>query len=207
LYTASKDIPHGSRHTGEPRSADADTVGNGGKVSDGAGNAVKKNTSGAIRETVVKPAQKQGTKRKTDDQPETEGKKSTLAPLKKAKTTEEAPLKLTAPVAPRQTPVTPRQTSVAPHQTPVAPRQILIAPRQKPAAPHQKPVAALSKAGSKKRSSATDDEGITTADDPKTPVPPQKKPRINKNDAHKGNTSQPQPIRRSGNVSLILKCQ
>jgi hypothetical protein len=200
LYTASKDIPHGSRHTGEPRSADADTVGNGGKVSDGAGNAVKKNTSGAIRETVVKPAQKQGTKRKTDNQPETEGKKSTLAPLKKAKTTEEAPLKLTAPVAPRQTPV-------APHQTPVAPRQILIAPRQKPAAPHQKPVAALSKAGSKKRSSSTDDEGITIADDPKTPVPPQKKPRINKNDAHKGNTSQPQPIRRSGNVSLILKCQ
>lgn len=142
-------------------------------------------SSNAIHETVEKPAQKQGTKRNSD-QLEKEDNKSIAAPSKKLKTTEEAPMSTPVRVAPR------------------------------PVSKGKKPAAAQSKAGdhgkiSKKRSilPVTDDEGITTPEDPKTPAPPLKKPRVNKNDQPskgKPQKGKPQPIRRTGIISLILKC-
>jgi hypothetical protein len=136
--------------------------------------------------------EKPGTKRKST---QIETGDSTFrpasVPLKKAKTTQE-PTKSTS------TRVAPRQNSAS------------ATPRQKPAAPSQKPVAATSHGSnrnSKKRTSLTDD---AFPEDPKTPAPPLKKPRVNR-DAHEGNSKKPQaqaakPLRRSGNVSLDLKC-
>jgi hypothetical protein len=144
----------------------------------------------------------QGTKRKTNPH-ETGDNKSTSMPLKKAKTSKEAPRSTSASVATRQKPAstTPRQkpASATPRQKPAS-----ATPRQKPAAPS---VAAPSNTNknSKKRSNLTDD---AIPEDPKTPIPPLKKPRVNKNDAaREGNSKNPQEIRRTGNVSLDLKCR
>jgi hypothetical protein len=187
LYTASKDVPQGPRHDRHSESENADNA-KAGKASNSADNRGAKNTSNAIPEAVVKPAQKQGTKRKANDRLETEGDnadKSVSVPPKKTKTTE-APKKANT-------------TNKVPKSTP---------------ARIKKPAAASSRAGEiskspKKRSSPTDNEGTATTMDPKTPAPrPLKKPRVSEsNNAHKAISRKPQLLRRSGIISesLILK--
>jgi hypothetical protein len=144
----------------------------------------------------------QGSKRKTNPH-ETGDNKSTSVPLKKAKITEEASRSTSANVASHQksanTIPSQESASATPRQKPTS-----ATPRQKPAAPS---VAAPSNTdkNSKKCSNHTDD---ALPEDPKTPVPPLKKPRVNKNGtAREGNSKKPQAIRRTGNVSFDLKCQ
>lgn len=131
--------------------------------------------------------ERQGTKRKTS-QLDNAGKIASM-PLKKAKTTEE-PKSTSARVAPRQ-----NSASATPRQKPAS-----VTPRRKPAEPTQNPVAAPSykNKNSKRRNSLTDD---AFPEDPKTPAPPLKKPRVNR-DTHEGNSKKPQaqaqPLRRTG---------
>jgi hypothetical protein len=167
-------------------------------------------------------------KRKTS-QLEAGDNKPASAPLKKARTSEEAPRSPSARVTPRQsTPnaaLSPRQRSASatPRQKPTSAtsrqkpttssgsatsRQKTgsATHRQKPTAPSQNPVAAPSETSKnpKKRSKFTDD---AIPEDPKTPAPVAKKPRVSKDDAaHKGNSKKSQPIRRSG-MSHDLKRQ
>lgn len=144
--------------------------------------------------------ERQGTKRKPSQLDNT-GKQASM-PLKKAKTTEEPP--------------TGRSTSarVALHQNSASitrQKPASVTPRRKPAEPTQNPVAAPSynNKNSKKRNNLTDD---AFPEDPKTPAPPLKKPRVNRN-ALEENSKKPQarakPLRRSGtsSVSFDLKCQ
>lgn len=111
----------------------------------------------------------QGTKRKNDSQHEMEANKSASVPLKKAKTNEKA-AKSASATAPRQ--------KRAPVATP---------PKEK-----------RTSKSSRKRANPTDDED-TAPDDPKTPVPPLKKPRGNKS----GIVHKPQPVRRTG-ITLCI---
>ena len=172
LYTANEDTPQGPRQNRESESMKANTNNaQAAKASEGDDNRGTKITSNTTPKA-VEPAQKQGTKRKTNDQLETErdNSKSISIPPKKAKTTKEA---------------LPKSTSA-----------------RRPAA-----VPSSTSKSSKKRSSPTDNEDVATApQDPKTPAPPLKKPRVNENDdAHKGKMRKSQPLRRSGIVNLILK--
>src|SRR5271169_790481 len=64
------------------------------------GHSGVKNTSSTIPESTAKPAPKQGTKRKSDVQVEMGGNKSTVAPSKKAKTTEEGAKSTSAHITP-----------------------------------------------------------------------------------------------------------
>jgi hypothetical protein len=187
----------------------------------------------SVEETQPEERQPDGRKRKpsqleTGDNSNT-GKPAS-APSKKAKTTElEEPPRSTSARAQRQKPAsatshqepvsaTLRQKSASTnrHQKPASAtlRQNLTSASASatPVASIQNPVAAPSYANknSKKRISLTDD---AFPEDPKTPAPPLKKPRVNRNDtAHdsEGNSKKPQarakPLRRSGNVSFDLKC-
>lgn len=150
-------------------------------------------------------------KRKTN-QLETGDKSSTSesVPLKKAKTTEEAPRprSTSARVAPHQKPASATRQKSASTTTRQKPTS--ATPHQKPAAPSQNSVPAPSNIikNPKKRSNLTDD---AIPEDPKTPAPLQKKPRVNKNDStapeENSKTRKPQPIRRTGNVSFGFKCR
>ena len=103
---------------------------------------------------------------------EREASKSTSVPAKKAKINEE----------------TAKSTSVS-HQKPAT-------QRKKPAASRQQPPSAATlhiSTGSKKRRNLTDDEG-TDLDEPKSPVPPLKKPRGKNSDIARKS----QPVRRTG---------
>ena len=169
-HTASEDIPQGPRHNRESKLKKPNTDNaQANKVSNGADRGAKI-TSNPTPEAIV-PAQKQGTKRKTNDQLKTEGDKSISVPPKKAKTTNKAP----------------------PESTP--------AHSKKPAeAPASSRVKDTSK-NPKKRSSLTDNEGTTPDDPKTPALQPQplKKPRANENDsACKGSLKKSQPLRQSG---------
>ena len=146
----------------------------GGNTTRKGGHSRVKNTSSTIPEPVAKPAQKQGTKQKSDVQPvEMDGNKSTAAPSKKAKTTEEATKSTSAHIAPRP-----------------------ISKGGKLTAAPSLEATGISK-GPKKRSSPMDD--TTVHEDPKTPVPPLKKARVNeKKEMNAKLNGRSQPIRRSG---------
>jgi hypothetical protein len=153
------------------------------------------------RDSEPKSEERQGTKRKTD-QLETGDNKPTSVPIKKAKTIKEVPKSTSVHVAPGQNSASAssRQNSAS-----ATPRQNSASstPRQKPAAPIAAP--SFTNKNSRKRSNPTDD---AFTEDPKTPAPPLKKPRVNTNDTtHEGNSKKPQPIRRSGNVLFDLKCK
>ena len=109
----------------------------------------------------------QGTKRKTN-QLET-GLKPASVPKKRAKTIEEASHAARSTLA-----------SVAPRPQPAA-------SNQKPAAPSKKPV--LAAPTSKKRSSLPDD----APDEPRTPAPPLKKPRVQQNTSLADNATPEDP--------------
>ena len=105
-------------------------------------------------------------------------------PLMKAKTTQ-VPTKTTSThVAPCQ-----NSASATPRQKPagVTPRHMPTGetPQQKPAAPSQNPVAATSHSNKSSKKCTTSLQVTDNAfpEDPKTPTPPLKKPRINR-DAH-----------------------
>ena len=137
--------------------------------------------------------EKPGTKRKPSqiETGDSTGRPASV-PLKKAKTTQETTKSTSTRVAPRQNPAS------------AAAKPSGETPRQKLAAPSQNFVAATSHGSnknSKKHTNLTDD---AFPEDPKTPAPPLKKPRVNR-DAHEGISKKPQaqaaqPLRRSGNL-------
>lgn len=159
--------------------AEANNANNGSKASNRAVNGGIKNTpSNSIPEAVQvgKPAQKQGTKRKNNHL-ETEENNSVTAPSKKAKPTKETPKSTSARITPR------------------------------PIVKGKAPAAAPSNAGktskdSKKRPNPTDDSDgiVSSSEKPKTPAPPIKKSRVDKNELSKGKS---QPIRRTGMYCLF----
>ena len=127
----------------------------------------------------MEESQSPGMKRKNNPD-ETGDNKLTSVPLKKAKTIKEAP-------------------SAIPHKKPAS-----TTPCHKPAALSAASSSNTNK-NSKKHSSLTDN---AFPEDPRTPVPPLKKPRVNKNDTvHKENSKKPQAIHQTGNVSFDLTCQ
>ena len=128
----------------------------------------------------MEESQGPGTKRKNNDPDETGDNKPMSVPLKKAKTIKEAPSAI----------LRKKPASATPHQKPTAPSAASSSNTNK---------------NSKKCSSLTDDAFL---EDPRTPVPLLKKPRVNKNDTvHKENSKKPQAICQTGNVSFDLTCQ
>lgn len=106
-----------------------------------------------------------------------------MPPLKKAKTAEEAR----------------KSVPVAPH-----PRPIPKGAKPATAAPQASNAGNISKGPN---SGLTDNEEVAAAPDSEDPKLPTKKPRVNNDDKiRKGNSSKPQPLRRSGIVNLNLKC-
>ena len=170
-------IPHRTRE-----SAKANTSSNGGKASNHVINGGIKNTPDTIPETVQveKSAPKQGTKQRNKHL-EKEVNKSITAPSKKAKLTS------TEKIAPNST------ANITPH------------PRPRPTGKGEETSKELKKHPILTMTDDDNSDSSTSAPEIlNTPAPPQKKAQVDKNNSEPPR-SKPQPIRRTGIVSLILK--